>query len=76
VIINVAVNELDQSRRFYEALLNIEFAEERHGDGPIHLNTPATRGRYARSRPSGVTASAAPSWGRGRQCVDEVCVAG
>jgi predicted enzyme related to lactoylglutathione lyase len=34
VMINVAVNDLEWSRRFYEELLNVEFAEERHGDGP------------------------------------------
>jgi predicted enzyme related to lactoylglutathione lyase len=39
VMINVAVNDLERSRRFYEELLNVEFAEERHGDGPLHLNT-------------------------------------
>ena len=38
-MINVAVNDLERSRRFYEELLNVEFAEERHGDGPLHLNT-------------------------------------
>jgi predicted enzyme related to lactoylglutathione lyase len=38
VMINVAVNDLDQSRRFYEEVLTVEFAEERHVDGPIHLN--------------------------------------
>jgi catechol 2,3-dioxygenase-like lactoylglutathione lyase family enzyme len=30
-MINVAVNDLERSRRFYEELLNVEFAEERHG---------------------------------------------
>jgi predicted enzyme related to lactoylglutathione lyase len=39
VMINVAVNDLERSRRFYEELLNVEFDEERHGDGPRHLNT-------------------------------------
>ena len=39
VMINVAVNDLERSRRFYEELLNVQFAEERHGDGPLHLNT-------------------------------------
>jgi DNA-binding transcriptional MerR regulator len=44
VMINVPVTELEQSRRFYEELLDIEFAEERHGDGPLHLN--ATFGEW------------------------------
>src|SRR6266536_5677035 len=43
-MINIAVNELEQSRRFYEEILNVEFAEERHGDGPVHLN--ATFGEW------------------------------
>jgi predicted enzyme related to lactoylglutathione lyase len=38
VMINTAVDDLERSRRFYEALLDVEFAEERHGDGPLHLN--------------------------------------
>jgi DNA-binding transcriptional MerR regulator len=38
VMINIAVNELEASRRFYEAMLEVEFAEERHCDGPVHLN--------------------------------------
>lgn len=37
-MINTAVNELEQSRQFYEEILGVEFAEERHGDGPVHLN--------------------------------------
>ena len=37
-MINVAVNELEPSRRFYEEMLNVDFAEERHGDGAVHLN--------------------------------------
>ncbi len=44
VMINIAVNELDQSRQFYEEMLDVEFAEERHGDGPVHLN--ATFGEW------------------------------
>jgi len=44
VMINIAVKELEQSRRFYEEMLNVEFAEERHGDGPVHLN--ATFGEW------------------------------
>jgi predicted enzyme related to lactoylglutathione lyase len=44
VMINIAVNELDQSRRFYEEVLDVEFAEERHGDGAVHLN--ATFGEW------------------------------
>ena len=38
VMINVAVNELEPSRRFYEEMLNVDFAEERHDDGAVHLN--------------------------------------
>jgi predicted enzyme related to lactoylglutathione lyase len=44
VMINVAVDDLERSRRFYEALLDVAFAEERHGDGPLHLN--ATFGEW------------------------------
>jgi DNA-binding transcriptional MerR regulator len=44
VMVNIAVDDLERSRRFYEALLGIEFAEERHGDGPLHLN--ATFGEW------------------------------
>jgi predicted enzyme related to lactoylglutathione lyase len=43
-MINIAVNELEQSRRFYEEVLDVEFAEERHGKGPVHLN--ATLGEW------------------------------
>jgi predicted enzyme related to lactoylglutathione lyase len=39
VMINIAVNDLEPARRFYEETLNVEFAEERHGDGAVHLNT-------------------------------------
>ena len=38
VMINIAVNELERSRKFYEEMLDVEFCEERHGDGPVHLN--------------------------------------
>ena len=38
VMVNVAVDDLEPARRFYEELLHVEFAEERHGDGPPHLN--------------------------------------
>jgi DNA-binding transcriptional MerR regulator len=44
VMVNIAVNELEQSRQFYENMLDVEFAEERHGDGPVHLN--ATFGEW------------------------------
>ena len=44
VMVNVAVEDLEQSRRFYEQLLDVEFAEERHDDGPLHLN--ATFGEW------------------------------
>jgi predicted enzyme related to lactoylglutathione lyase len=44
VMANIAVNELEQSRRFYEETLGVEFAEERHGDCPVHLN--ATFGEW------------------------------
>jgi len=46
VMINIAVTDLDQSRRFYEDVLNVQFAEERHDDGPTHLN--ATFGEWTR----------------------------
>src|SRR5262245_7349373 len=39
VMTNVAVDDLEQSRAFYAALLGVEFEEDRHGDGPVHLNT-------------------------------------
>jgi predicted enzyme related to lactoylglutathione lyase len=38
VMLNIHVADLRASRHFYEALLEIAFAEERHGDGPVHLN--------------------------------------
>lgn len=44
VMINVAVEELEPARTFYEALLEVEFAEEQHEDGPRHLN--ATFGEW------------------------------
>ena len=44
VMINIAVNELEESRQFYEEMLDVELAEERHGDGPVHLN--ATFGQW------------------------------
>jgi DNA-binding transcriptional MerR regulator len=44
VMINIAVSDLEQSRQFYEEMLAVEFAEERHGDGTVHLN--ATFGEW------------------------------
>lgn len=44
VMIDIAVSDLERSRRFYEEILEVEFAEERHGDGPVHLN--ATFGEW------------------------------
>jgi DNA-binding transcriptional MerR regulator len=44
VMINIAVGDLERSRRFYEELLDVEFAEERHDEGPLHLN--ATFGEW------------------------------
>jgi DNA-binding transcriptional MerR regulator len=44
VMINIAVDDLLRSRQFYEELLNVEFAEERHDEGPPHLN--ATFGEW------------------------------
>jgi DNA-binding transcriptional MerR regulator len=35
--INLGVDDLDAARTFYEATFAVEFAEERHGDGPKHL---------------------------------------
>jgi DNA-binding transcriptional MerR regulator len=35
--INLGVDDLDAARAFYEATFAVEFAEERHGDGPQHL---------------------------------------
>lgn len=44
VMINIPVNDLQATRRFYEELLQIEFVEEQHDDGPLHLN--ATFGEW------------------------------
>ena len=44
VMINIPVNNLAQSRRFYEEMLQVEFAEESHDDGSTHLN--ATFGEW------------------------------
>lgn len=38
VLVNIPVDNLERSRAFYERLLDIEFCEEQHGDGPVHLN--------------------------------------
>jgi DNA-binding transcriptional MerR regulator len=38
VMINIAVDDLQSARQFYETLLNVEFAEEHHDEGPPHLN--------------------------------------
>jgi|SRR5262245_1278646 len=43
-MINIAVTELEPCKRFYEEALEVEFAEETHGDGPVHLN--ATFGEW------------------------------
>jgi predicted enzyme related to lactoylglutathione lyase len=43
-MINIAVDDLERSRRFYGDMLDVAFAEERHGDGPPHLN--ATFGEW------------------------------
>jgi DNA-binding transcriptional MerR regulator len=45
VMFNLPVKDLSASRRFYESMLGVEFAEERHGDGPPHLN--ATFGEWS-----------------------------
>jgi predicted enzyme related to lactoylglutathione lyase len=44
VMINLAVADLESARGFYEDLLEVTFAEERHGDGPAHVN--ATFGQW------------------------------
>jgi DNA-binding transcriptional MerR regulator len=44
VMLNLAAPDLAASKTFYEALLELEFAEEHHGDGPPHLN--ATFGEW------------------------------
>lgn len=38
VMLNIPADDLERSRAFYEALLDVEFAREQHGDGPTHLN--------------------------------------
>jgi DNA-binding transcriptional MerR regulator len=38
VMVNIPVDDLEASRRFYSETLDVEFCEERHGDGPVHLN--------------------------------------
>lgn len=43
-MINIAVDELESAKRFYEEMLDVELAEERHGDGALHLN--ATFGKW------------------------------
>jgi len=37
VEVNIGVDDLDDARRFYEAVFGVTLAEERHGDGPLHL---------------------------------------
>lgn len=37
-MVNIGVNELEISRRFYEEVFGVEFAEEKHPDGVTHLN--------------------------------------
>ncbi len=37
VEINLGVDDLGAARKFYEAAFAVEFGEERHGDGPLHL---------------------------------------
>ena len=37
VEINIGVNDVEEARRFYEAVCSVEFSEERHDDGPRHL---------------------------------------
>jgi DNA-binding transcriptional MerR regulator len=44
VMLNLAAPDLAASKAFYEALLDLEFAEEHHDDGPPHLN--ATFGEW------------------------------
>jgi predicted enzyme related to lactoylglutathione lyase len=43
-MINIPVNDLAQSRRFYEEMLQVELTEESHEDGSTHLN--ATFGEW------------------------------
>jgi predicted enzyme related to lactoylglutathione lyase len=44
VMVNVPVEELDLSRRVYEKALGVEFVEDQHDNGPIHLD--ATFGEW------------------------------
>ncbi len=37
VEINIGVTDLAESRRFYEAAFAVEFAEDQHDGGPVHL---------------------------------------
>jgi DNA-binding transcriptional MerR regulator len=37
VEVNIGVEDLDDARRFYEAVFGVTLTEERHGDGPAHL---------------------------------------
>ena len=59
VMINIAVTELDPCRRFYEEALGVEFAQEAHGDGPVHLN--ATFGEWNTEAGSSSRCGRAPS---------------
>ena len=43
-MVNVPVEDLERARVFYEALLGVDLAEERHADGAVHLN--ATFGEW------------------------------
>jgi predicted enzyme related to lactoylglutathione lyase len=38
VMFNIPVDDVEAAGRFYGAMLGVEFCEERHGDGPVHLN--------------------------------------
>lgn len=46
------VSDLEQSARFYSAL-GIEFAEERHGGGPLHYSSNAGSGLVFELYPAG-----------------------
>jgi predicted enzyme related to lactoylglutathione lyase len=35
--VNIGVENLEDARRFYEAVFGVTFIEEQHGDGPVHL---------------------------------------
>jgi predicted enzyme related to lactoylglutathione lyase len=37
VEINLGVDDLEQARRFYEAAFEVEFTDDRHDDGFVHL---------------------------------------